>query len=83
MDGYLAAVEALPMPTIAVVEGYAVGGGLAIASACDFRIATPDARFGAPIARTIGNCLSRQGLCRGSPVFSASRAPSGSCCSAR
>jgi len=35
-----------------------VGGGLAIASCCDFRIATHDARFGVPIARTLGNCLS-------------------------
>ena len=64
MDGYLGAVEALPMPTIAAVEGWAVGGGLAIAAACDFRIATPDARFGAPIARTIGNCLSIKGYAR-------------------
>ncbi len=64
MDGYLATVEALPMPTIAAVEGYAVGGGLAIAAACDFRIATPDARFGAPIARTLGNCLSAKGYAR-------------------
>jgi enoyl-CoA hydratase/carnithine racemase len=36
----------------------AVGGGLAIASCCDFRISTPDAKFGVPIARTLGNCLS-------------------------
>ncbi len=36
----------------------AVGGGLAIASCCDFRISTPDARFGVPIAKTLGNCLS-------------------------
>ena len=74
MDGYLAGVEALPMPTIAVVEGYAVGGGLAIASACDFRIATPDARFGAPIARTIGNCLSAKGYARLAGVLGIARA---------
>jgi enoyl-CoA hydratase/carnithine racemase len=35
----------------------AVGGGLAIASCCDFKISTPDAKFGVPIARTLGNCL--------------------------
>jgi enoyl-CoA hydratase len=40
MEGYLAALEALPMPTLAVVEGWAIGGGLAIAACCDLRIAT-------------------------------------------
>jgi enoyl-CoA hydratase/carnithine racemase len=40
----------------------AVGGGLAIATCCDFRIATPDARFGVPIAKTLGNCLSASNL---------------------
>jgi enoyl-CoA hydratase len=58
MEGHLTALETLPLPTLAVVEGYAIGGGLAIAAACDLRIATPDARFGVPIARTLGNCLS-------------------------
>jgi enoyl-CoA hydratase len=56
---YVAAVAALAVPTIAVVEGWAVGGGMAIASVCDFRLATPGARFGVPIARTLGNCLSQ------------------------
>jgi enoyl-CoA hydratase/carnithine racemase len=46
------------MPTIAVIDGLAVGGGLAIASLCDFRISTPNAKFGVPIARTLGNTLS-------------------------
>lgn len=58
MEGNLQALASLPIPTIAVIEGWAVGGGLATATACDFRIATPDSRFGVPIARTIGNCLS-------------------------
>jgi enoyl-CoA hydratase/carnithine racemase len=48
----------LTMPSIALIDGMAVGGGLAIASCCDFRISTPDARFGVPIAKTLGNCLS-------------------------
>jgi enoyl-CoA hydratase len=58
MEGYLSALEALPMPTLAVVEGWAIGGGLAIAACCDLRIATTGAKFGVPIARTLGNCLS-------------------------
>ena len=58
MEGYLSALEALPMPTLAVVEGWAIGGGLAIAACCDMRIATTGAKFGVPIARTLGNCLS-------------------------
>jgi len=58
IDCYLAPLALLPIPTIAVIDGMAVGGGLAIASCCDFRISTPDARFGVPIAKTLGNCLS-------------------------
>jgi enoyl-CoA hydratase/carnithine racemase len=58
VEPFFAMVENLPVPTLAVVEGWAVGGGLAIAAACDLRIATPGTRFGMPIARTIGNCLS-------------------------
>ena len=46
------------VPTVAVIDGYCVGGGLGIASACDLRIAAPQARFGVPVARTLGNCLS-------------------------
>ena len=52
------------MPAVAVVQGWCVGGGLAIATACDFRIATPAAKFGVPIARTLGNCLSIANVAR-------------------
>ncbi|HEX8484446.1 enoyl-CoA hydratase [Sphingomonas sp.] len=64
MDSYVGAVEALPQPTIAIVDGWAVGGGLALSFASDFRIAATGARFGSPLARTIGNCLSARGYAR-------------------
>ncbi len=51
-------LEDLAVPTVAVVRGACVGGGLALASACDLRVAARSARFGVPIARTLGNCLS-------------------------
>lgn len=58
LDRVMDRLEAVTRPTIAAVEGYAVGGGAAIAAACDLRYATPESRFGVPIARTLGNCLS-------------------------
>lgn len=64
IDGCMAALDAIPITTIAVVDGWAVGGGLNIASACDFRLATPGAKFGSPIGRTLGNCLSAASLAR-------------------
>lgn len=64
IDEGVARLESLPFPTVAVIEGWAVGGGLAIATACDIRIATPSARLGVPIAKTLGNCLSAANLAR-------------------
>ncbi|WP_158808894.1 enoyl-CoA hydratase [Beijerinckia sp. L45] len=64
IDAYVDALERIRVPTIAVIEGLAIGGGLAIANACDIRIATPGSRFGVPIARTLGNCLSPANLRR-------------------
>lgn len=64
IDLCMGAIDAIPCTTIAIVEGWAVGGGLNISSACDFRIATPNARFGSPIGRTIGNCLSAHSVAR-------------------
>lgn len=74
IDERIGQIERLPMPTIAIVEGWAIGGGLAIASACDFRIATPNAAFGVPIARTLGNCLSIANTARVVAGFGAARA---------
>ena len=51
-------VAALTKPTIAMVQGDAVGGGLFLSLACDLRFAAEHARFGAPVARTLGNCTA-------------------------
>jgi enoyl-CoA hydratase/carnithine racemase len=57
-------VEQVRKPTIAMIRGYAVGGGANIALACDLRIAATDAKIGVPIARTLGNTLSIATLAR-------------------
>ncbi len=58
LDAVIDRIEQLSMPTIAEVDGPAVGGGCAIALACDFRVCSDRARFGVPVSRTLGNCLS-------------------------
>ncbi len=73
IDACMELLGSLPMPTVAVVEGWCVGGGLAIATGCDFRIANPAAKFGVPIARTLGNCLSAANLARLSAAFGMQR----------
>ena len=60
-------------PVIAMIQGFAVGGGLGIAAGADLRLATPDAKFGAPIARTLGNCLSMSAYARYLDLFGPSR----------
>ncbi len=56
--------EAVRVPTIVVIDGYAVGGGIILATACDIRIASPAACFGLPIARALGNYLSAANYAR-------------------
>ena len=64
MERVIGRLETVRKPVIALVRGYAVGGGAAIAAACDLRLGTPSARFGFPIARTLGNCLSTANYAR-------------------
>lgn len=51
LHGVCAAIRDCPVPVIACVEGYCLGGGLEIAAACDFRIGAGTARFGMPEVR--------------------------------
>lgn len=60
----IGSVERIPQATIALIRGVAAGGGAALALACDIRIAADNARFGVPIARTVGNTLSLRNIAR-------------------
>jgi enoyl-CoA hydratase/carnithine racemase len=64
MESVIAKVETCPLPTIAAISGACTGGGAAIAAVCDVRIADLGIKFGFPIARTLGNCLSTANLAR-------------------
>jgi len=44
-------VHDFPKPTIAMIRGYCIGGGMALATCCDIRIATPGSKFGIPAAK--------------------------------
>ena len=67
------AVERIRVPTVAVIDGWAVGGGLALATACDFRICSETSKFGAPIAKTLSNTLSSRNLARLHAAFGVPR----------
>ena len=73
IDSVLTCLEACRVPTIAAIAGACTGGGAAIAACCDLRIAATGARFGFPIARTLGNCLSMANLARLSALIGAAR----------
>jgi len=51
-------VERCRVPTIAAIAGACTGGGAALATACDLRIGAKNMKFGYPMAKTLGNCLS-------------------------
>jgi len=64
IDAVVGGLERMTKVTIAMIEGHATGGGLAIALVCDLRFAASNARLGIPIARTLGNCLSMANYAR-------------------
>ena len=51
VEAAYASVHEFPKPTIAMIRGFCVGGGMGIASCCDLRIASEDARFAVPAAK--------------------------------
>jgi enoyl-CoA hydratase/carnithine racemase len=64
MDRVFDALENVRVPTIAAIQGACTGGGAGIAAACDLRLGAPSAKFGFPIARTLGNTLSMRNYSR-------------------
>lgn len=73
MDRVMGTLESLPVPVVAAIRGACTGGGAAIAACCDLRIASDDIRYGFPIARTLGNCLSSANLSRQVELLGAAR----------
>jgi enoyl-CoA hydratase len=73
IDRVLGTLERCKVPTIAAIAGTCTGGGASIAAACDLRIAAANARFGFPIARTLGNCLSISSIARLSALVGPAR----------
>src|ERR1700716_615941 len=73
IDHVLGTLEQCQVPTIAAINGVCAGGGAGIAACCDLRIGTRTAKFGFPIARTLGNCLSMSSLSRLSTLIGAAR----------
>jgi enoyl-CoA hydratase/carnithine racemase len=64
IERLVSALENSRVPTIAAIAGACTGGGLTIAACCDLRIGAANARFGVPIGRTLGNCLSMSNYVR-------------------
>jgi enoyl-CoA hydratase/carnithine racemase len=58
IDRVMTAIERCKVPTIAAIHGACTGGGASIAACCDLRVASRAMKYGFPVARTLGNCLS-------------------------
>ena len=69
----LGTLEAVRVPTIAAIAGACTGAGAAIVNCCDLRIASPSARYGFPIARTLGNALSMTNYARAASLLGVAR----------
>jgi len=79
-------IDFFPVPTIAAIEGYCLGGGLELALACDLRVASENSRLGLPevtlgvfpagggterLPRLVGECRARELIYTGEPVDAA------------
>lgn len=51
VDKLYGTIHAFPKPTIAMIQGYCIGGGLGLAVCCDLRICTESSRFALPAAK--------------------------------
>jgi enoyl-CoA hydratase len=69
----MSTLESVSVPTIAAIAGPCTGAGAAIAACCDLRIGSPSARYGFPIARTLGNCLSMSNYARAAALIGFAR----------
>jgi enoyl-CoA hydratase len=58
IERVVGAVERCRVPTIAAIAGACTGGGAALVTACDLRLGAKNMKFGYPMAKTLGNCLS-------------------------
>src|SRR5258708_30934714 len=66
-------LESVGGPVIAAIAGPCTGAGAAIAACCDIRLGSPSARYGFPIARTLGNCLSMANYTRAAALVGVAR----------
>ncbi|MGH7903624.1 MAG: enoyl-CoA hydratase/isomerase family protein [Candidatus Dormibacteraceae bacterium] len=69
----MSVLESVRVPTIAAIQGACTGSGAVMAACCDIRIGARSARYGIPIARTLGNCLSMPNYARMAAMLGAPR----------